>query len=54
MKELSNIEVEEKCDLIFIEMESGFHLAVDASYLEQVGDFKMKLPTGETLDTSKL
>jgi hypothetical protein len=54
MKELSKQEADEKMELIYIEMPSGLHIGIDASYLDQVGDFKLKLPTGEVLDTKKL
>jgi len=47
-----NVEqAREKMELVYIETESGFHIALDFSYIDQVGDFKIKLPTGETIDT---
>lgn len=54
MNELTKKEADEKMDLIYIEMPSGFHIGIDESYLRDVGDFKIKLPTGEILDTQKL
>ena len=54
MTELTQEQVREKCDLIYIEMPSGLHIAIDATYIEQVEHFKVKLPTGEVLNTRKL
>ena len=54
MKELTKKEAEDKMNLIYIEMSSGFHVGIDATYLDQVGDFKITLPTGEILDTKKI
>ncbi len=54
MKILRREEVLEKMELEFIEMDSGFHIAIDVTYIDQVGEFKLILPTGEILDTSKM
>jgi hypothetical protein len=54
MKELTKKEADNKMELIYIEMPSGFHIAIDSTYVDQVDDFKIKLPTGEILDTKKL
>lgn len=52
--ELTPDEAKNKMDLVYLEAESGFHIGLDASYLEQMGDFKIKLPTGEIIDTKNL
>jgi len=52
--EITKEEAESKMELVYIEMPSGFHIAIDASYLDQEGDFTIKLPTGEKLDTKDL
>lgn len=54
MKELSKREAKDVMELIYIESDSGFHIGLDLTYLDQVGDFKIILPTGEEIDTSKL
>jgi len=54
MTELPQNEALKRMELIFIEMPSGFHIAIDATYLDQVGDFTLTLPTGEILDTKDL
>lgn len=54
MKELTQAEAQDKMELVYIEMPSGFHIAIDSTYLDQVEDFKIVLPTGEVLDTNKL
>ena len=53
-KILTTIEVVDKTELIHIEMKSGFHISIDHTYIDQVGDFKLLLPTGEVLDTSEI
>jgi hypothetical protein len=36
-----------KMDLTYIESPHGYHFAIDNSYADQVGEFKIILPTGE-------
>ena len=48
-KELTKEEADDKMNLMYIEMESGFHIGIDATYLEQVGDIELLLPTNEML-----
>jgi hypothetical protein len=43
-----------KCELLYIETSSGFHIGLDATYLDQEEDFKILLPTGELINTKKL
>jgi len=50
-KQLTKTEADEKCDFVYIETESGFHIALDFTYIDQVKDFIIKLPTGEVIDT---
>lgn len=50
-KQLTAEEAGEKCELIFLEMESGFHIALDHTFMDQVDEFKLLLPTGEVIDT---
>lgn len=50
-KQLTQTEVDEKCDFVYIETESGFHIALDFTYIDQVGDFVIKLPNGEEINT---
>jgi len=47
-------EARDKMELVYIEMESGFHIAIDFTYIDQVEEFKLILPTGEVLDTKKI
>ena len=51
VKVLSKQEMDAKGDLLYLELDSGFHLALDFSYIDQVGDFKIELPTGEIINT---
>lgn len=53
-KQYSKEEADEKMELVYIEMPSGFHIAVDFTFIDQVEDFKLKLPTGEELDTNEI
>lgn len=50
-KELSKEEMDAKGELVYIESEKGFHIGLDFSYIDQVGDFQITLPTGEIIDT---
>ena len=50
-KVMTKEEANEKCELVYIETESGFHIALDLTYMEQVEEFKITLPTGEVIDT---
>jgi excisionase family DNA binding protein len=51
-QELVSDEERGKANLIYLETPCGFHIALDASYIDQVGDFTITLPTGETVSTS--
>jgi len=54
MKRLKSVE-NEKVQLEVIECDCGFHLGLDATYLVQVGDFKIKCPScGIEIDTAKV
>ena len=46
MKRLNSIK-NEQVDLEIIECDCGFHLGLDATYLDQVGDFVIKCPSCE-------
>jgi len=49
MKIIGPEEAKEKCDLTFIECDCGFHLGLDNSYLDQVGDIDIRCPACEKL-----
>ena len=53
-KQLTEEEAREKTEMIYIEMQSGFHIALDHTYMDQVEEFKILLPTGEVVDTQLL
>ena len=54
MKRLDSIETE-KVILEVIEYDCGFHIGIDATYLEQVGDFIMPCPNcGTEISTSEI
>jgi len=54
MKRLDSIETE-KYVLEVLECNCGFHLGIDSSYLDQVGDFKMYCPScKQIIDTSTI
>jgi len=53
-KQLTEEEARDKTEMIYIEMESGFHIAIYHTYMDQVEEFKLILPTGEVLDTETL
>jgi hypothetical protein len=54
MKRLQSIHTEEY-DLEVIECDCGFHLGLDATYLDQVGDFEIPCPScGTIIKTSKV
>ena len=54
-KELTKEEASEKMELVYIETEkSGFHIGLDFSYIDQIGDFLITLPTGEVINTKNL
>ena len=54
MKRLDSIETD-KYVLEVLECNCGFHLGIDASYLDQVGDFKMHCPScKQVIDTSTI
>ncbi len=52
--EYTEEEAKAKMELIYLETESGFHIALDASYIDQIGDFEITLPTGETIYTEDI
>lgn len=44
-----------KCEIDIIECDCGYHMGVDATFLDQVGDFKTKCPSCSLIiDTSKV
>ena len=49
--QLSEKEAKERCEMVFLETKQGFHIGLDASYLDQVGDFSLELPTEEKIST---
>lgn len=54
MKRLSSIETDE-VQLEVIECNCGFHMGIDATYLDQVADIVMYCPAcREEIDTSEL
>jgi hypothetical protein len=51
MKRLDSVE-NDQVELEVVECDCGFHLGVDATYLIQVGDFKLACPScGAIIDT---
>lgn len=52
--EIPEKEALKKMELVYIETLTGFHIALDVTYLEQIGDFEIKLPTGEIINTKYL
>ena len=51
MKQLEGITTD-KVELEVVECDCGFHLGLDATYLEQVGDFVITCPSCKTeIDT---
>ena len=54
MKRLKSAK-HETADLEVIECNCGYHMGIDATYLDQVGDFKTNCPSCNTLiDTEKV
>lgn len=52
MKRLTSIE-NSRVQLEVIECDCGFHLGIDATYLDQVGDFKINCPAcNKEIDTA--
>jgi len=52
MKRLNSVE-NEKVSLEVIECDCGFHIGLDASYLDQVADFQIECPAcGSIIDTA--
>lgn len=41
------------CDLAYFESPNGFHFALDSTYMEQVNDIILTLPTGEVFNSRK-
>jgi hypothetical protein len=54
LKELSKQEADTTMELIYIQTPSGFHIGIDATYVDQVGDFEIILPTFEKISTKNL
>lgn len=52
--EYTKKEADEKMELVYIETESGFHIGLDFTYIDQLGDFTITLPTGEVINTKDL
>lgn len=52
-KQLSKEEWDDKTSdgIAYIETDKGFHIALDATFMDQVDDFEIKLPTGEIINT---
>lgn len=48
MKRLDSIE-NGKISLEVVECDCGFHLGIDATYLDQVGDFQIACPSCEKI-----
>ncbi len=54
MKRLKSCETEQYA-LEVIECDCGFHLGIDATYLDQVGDFKINCPAcGIAIDSAEI
>jgi hypothetical protein len=53
-RQMSEKEAREKMELVYLEMQSGFHIGLDHTYMDQVGEFKILLPTGEVIDTNDI
>lgn len=54
MKRLNSIE-NETVQLEVIECDCGYHMGIDATFLDQVGDFKTVCPScGKEIDTEKI
>ena len=45
MKWLTPDEVKDKVEMEVIECDCGFHMGIDVTFLEQVGDFKINCPS---------
>lgn len=50
MKILTKEEAHKKCEFVYIECDCGFHLALDATYIEQVDDIVMTCPSCLIID----
>jgi len=54
MKRLNSVETEEY-QLEVVECDCGFHIGLDCSYLEQVGDILIRCPScGKMIDTEEI
>jgi len=54
MKRLESLE-NDKVQLEVVECDCGYHMGIDFTYIDQVGDFKTKCPScGKEIDTSKV
>lgn len=54
MKRLKSVE-NDQVQLEVIECDCGYHMGVDATYLDQVGDFETNCPScGMTIKTAKI
>ena len=52
MKRLKGV-INSQVSLEVVECDCGYHMGIDATYLEQVGDFKTKCPAcGAEVDTT--
>lgn len=52
MKRLKSV-ITEKVQLEVVECDCGYHMGIDATFLDQVGDFQTVCPScGEVIDTS--
>jgi len=55
MKRYTEAEAVEKMELEYGECDCGYHFAVDATFLDQVGDFVFKCPScDKEIDTDKI
>lgn len=53
-KQYTKEEADDKMELVYLETDGGFHIGLDVTYIDQVGDFKIELPTGEVINTKDI
>ena len=53
-KQYSKEEADDKMELVYLETDGGFHIGLDVTYIDQVGDFTIELPTGEMIETKNI